>query len=527
MNETIMTDPGTRRWWALGAVSLAVLAVGLDGTVLSVAIPTLADALHASESDLQWFSSAYFLVLAAAMLPAGLLGDRYGHKRVLLASLFLFGVGSAASAYSTSVAAFLAARVALGMAGAGVIVMALSALTVLFSKDERPRAVGVWAAANFVALPLGPVLGGWLLTNYWWGWVFLLNVPVVVIGLGAVTALVPESRAAERPGLDPVGVAMSSTGLVAITYGLIRAGQDGWTYPWALAIMALGVAILVAFFGWERRLARHPDGRPLLDLTLFQSSSFTWGVILAAVAVLAMIGGLFTMPQYFQGVLGTDAMGSGLRLLPLIGGLVVGALPADRVAGVIGAKATVALGFALLATGFAIGAATSVTSGAIFVAAWMAVVGLGMGLSMATASSAALSELSPERSGVGSAVLQAVNKVGGPFGTAILGSVLSAGYLSRLDLTELPALAATTVRQSIFGGVAVAQQTGSTQLLDSVRAAFVHGMDTSLLVSAGVAAAGVVLALLFLPSGRSPAGGDPHHSHPQITDRADPHAETP
>src|SRR5271155_5806805 len=181
-----MKTQGARRWWALAAVSLGVLAVGLDGTVLTVALPTLSKALHASESDLQWFSSGYFLVLAAAMLPAGLLGDRYGRTKVLLISLSLFGAGSAACAYSTSVAEFMAARVLMGLAGAGLIVMAISALTVLFTKQERPKAVGIWAGASFVALPIGPILGGWLLTHYWWGLVFLINVPVIVVGLVAV-----------------------------------------------------------------------------------------------------------------------------------------------------------------------------------------------------------------------------------------------------------------------------------------------------------------------------------------------------
>ena len=216
-----MSNLRNRRWWALGALTLAVLAVGLDITVLSVALPTLAIALHASESDLQWFSSGYALALAAAMLPAGLLGDRYGRKKVMLVSLALFGAGSVACAYAPSAGAFIAARVVLGLAGAGVIVMALSALTVLFTKEERPRAVGIWAAANFLALPLGPILGGWLLTHYWWGWVFLMNVPVVLVGLVAAFALVPESRAQQRPGLDLVGVVASTVGLVGVTYGLI------------------------------------------------------------------------------------------------------------------------------------------------------------------------------------------------------------------------------------------------------------------------------------------------------------------
>ena len=488
-----------RRWWALGAVSLSVLVVGLDGTVLSVALPTLAARLHASESELQWFSSSYLLVLAAAMLPAGLLGDRYGRKKVMLIALALFGVGSAACAASTSAAEFIAARVLLGLAGAGVIVMALAALTVLFSEEERPKAVGIWSAANFLALPIGPIIGGWLLSHVWWGWVFLMNVPVVVLGLIAVAVLVPESRASRPPALDPVGVAASVAGLVGVTYGLIEAGQHGWGNPVALASIIAGVVVLAGFFAWERSLSGRPGGQPLVDPALFRSRSYTWGVILIAVAVLAMMGMLFTMPQYFQGVVGTDAMGSGVRLLPLIGGLVAGAIPADHVARGIGGKLTVAAGFALLATGLALGATTGLRSSAAFVAMWMALAGAGMGLALATASSSALSELSAERSGMGSAVLQAVNKTGGPLGTAVLGSMLTAGYLAHLQLAGLPAAAGHAAKASIFAADAVAVRLHSQALLHSARAAFVHGMDRSLLVSAGIAAAGVVLALVFLP----------------------------
>ncbi len=494
-----MKAQGARRWWALAAVSLGVLAVGLDGTVLTVALPTLAKALHASESDLQWFTSGYFLVLAAAMLPAGLLGDRFGHKKVLTVALGLFGVGSVACAYSTSVGEFLAARVLLGLAGAGVVVMAISALTVLFTKTERPKAVGIWAAANFLSLPIGPILGGWMLSHFWWGWVFLINAPVAAIGVVALITLVPESRAAERPGFDAVGVALSVAGLVALTYGFIEAGQEGWSDPAAVAAMLVGLVGLVAFGVWERRLNRRPGDKPLLDLSLFGSASFTWGVILAALAVLAMIGVLFTMPQYFQGVLGADAMGSGLRLLPVILGLVVGAVPAERIVRVAGAKLVAAAGFLLLATGLLVGSTTGVGSSTLFLAVWMAVAGMGLGLALSTSTSAALVELSEERSGVGSAVLQAVNKVGGPFGTAILGSALSSVYLSRLVLPGLPAPAVAAIRRSVFAGVAVAQQAGSPSLLHSVRSAFTAGMDMALVVSAGIAMVGLVLTLRFLP----------------------------
>ncbi len=338
---------------------------------------------------------------------------------------------------------------------------------------------------------------------------FLLNVPVAALGLVAALVFVPESGARERPRLDPIGVLASTAGLIGVTYGFIEAGRNGWTDAGSVGPIAAGLAVLVGFFLWEHRLSGRPDGQPLIDPALFRSASFTWGVILLATAVLAMMGVLFTLPQYFQGVLGTDAMGSGLRLLPLIAGMVLGALPAARIASQVGAKITAALGFAVLAAAAAAGATTSVGSGGGFVAAWMTVFGAGMGLVFATAASAALSELAQERSGVGAAVMQALQKVGGPLGAAILGSVLSSAYQPRLELAGLPPAAERLVRESVFGGLAVADQLGSAALRESVRAAFVHGMDVALMVSAGVAAAGIVLSLAFLPGRRisSKAGG--------------------
>ncbi len=494
-----MSSIGARRWWAAGAITLGVLAVGLDVTVLSVALPTLAVALKASESDLQWFSSGYALALAAGMLPAGVLGDRFGRKRIMIGALLLFGAGSIASAYSPNAAAFVAARVVLGAAGAALVVMTLSIFAVLFSEDERPRAVGVWAAANFLALPIGPILGGWLLTHYWWGWIFLMNAPVAAVGLIAVVILVPESRAPERPALDPLGMLLAAGGLAAVTYGLIELGRNGWTDPLSLGVLVGGVAVIAGFFVWERYLTLRPGGRPLIDLALFESPSFTWGVVLAALGGLALIGIVFTMPQYSQGVLGLDPQGAGLRLLPLIIGLVFGAVPADRIATRTGPKATVAVGFGITTAGLVWGATTSVDSDALSVAGWMAVVGFGMGIAFATSASAALKTVPSERSGVASALIQAMQKVGAPLGSAILGSVLVTAYQSQLSLGGLPGPAADAVRKSLFGGVAVAEKLQSAALLESVRQAFVYGMDAALIVSAIIAAIGMLVSLAFLP----------------------------
>jgi len=483
---------------------LAVLAVGLDATVLSVALPTLAAQLHASESDLQWFSSGYLLVLAALMLPAGLLGDRFGRKRVMVGALLLFGLASAGCALSKTPGEFIAARVVLGFAGAPLIVMAISALAVLFTPEERPKAVGIWAAVNFLAFPIGPIVGGYILSHAWWGWVFLMNVPVALLGLVAVLALVPESKSSEKPGIDPLGVGLSTAGLVGLTYGLIQAGQAGWGSATAIGPMLAGVALLVAFLRWEVTLTRRPGGQPLVDLALFRSRSFTWGVLLLAVSGVVMIGVIFTLPQYFQGITGVDPMGSGIRLLPLLGGLMLGALPSARLIRWIGPKLVMSTGFVILGLTAVWAAATTLGTGEGVTAAWMAVGGLGMGLVFAPAASAALAEIDAEHSGVASGVLQALNKVGGPLGAAVFGSALSSVYQAHLPLAGLPASLTSIMKTGLTQGLEAAQRLGSASLAHGVRNAFVQGMDAAFLVSAGIAALGLLLTLAFMPL-RTPA----------------------
>jgi MFS transporter, DHA2 family, multidrug resistance protein len=498
-----MEDLDPRRWWALSALALSALVVGLDLTVLNLALPTLATALHASTTQLQWIVDSYSLVLAAMLLPAGLLGDRFGRKRLLLGALLLFAAASLGCAYVTSAGALVAARAVLGLGAAFVLPLALSVLPVLFPEHERQRAVTISVGATVVAFPIGPILGGWLLTHFWFGSVFLINVPVIAVALLVVGLLLPESRGAGRPRLDAAGVAVSSLALAGLTWGAIQAGQNGWGDHGAQAAIVGGALLLAGFVGWERRVGRRPGGQPLVDLALFRSAGFTWGTLLATTVSFAMFGLLFTVPQYFQAVGGATAMGAGLRLLPMVGGLVVGAGVADRLARRAGAKLTVALGFAVMAGGLLAGATTSVDSGVGFTLAWVAVLGAGLGFVMPTAMDAALGALTRERSGAGSALITAVRQVGATVGVAVLGSVLNAGYHARLDLAGLPAPVAGAVRDGVAAGVAVAHQLGSAPLLLSVRAAFVHGMDQLLLVCAGIAVAGIVLALAFLP--RRPA----------------------
>ncbi len=489
---------GSRRWWALGGISLALLAVGLDATVLSLALPTLAGALKASESELQWFVTAYTLALTAAMLPAGLIGDRFGRRGVMLGALVLFGTASLACAYAPTPLAFIVARAVLGLAGAGMIVMALSVITVLFTEKERPRAIGVWGAANFLSMPIGPILGGWMLSNVWWGWVFLLNVPVVLVGIVAVVALVPETRATTRPRIDWLGIATSSAGLTFLMYGLIEAGRLGWGDPNALVPLLVGIGVAVAFVGWEARLARR-GAQPLVDLRLFRLRGFAWGVALAGMGIFGLFGLLFTLPQYWQAVLGLDAQAAGFRLLPVILGMAAGAIPADRVAARVGPRITVAAGLALMAGALAVGSTMTLATGQVVEVAWTLVVGFGAGMSLATAASAAMIELDAEHSGVGSALVQAAIKLGPAFGATILGSVLTSTYQRLVPVAGLPAEAAAAVRASVFGGLAVARQMGSPALAEGVHSAFLAGMTDALRVTAIIAVTGIALALAFLP----------------------------
>jgi DHA2 family multidrug resistance protein-like MFS transporter len=488
-----VTGATSRKWWALGSLVLAVLAVGLDGTILSVALPTLGRSLDASTGQLQWFVAAYTLVFAAALVPGGMLGDRYGRKKMLIVSLLVFGTASVACAVAPSAGTFIAARTLLGLGGALLLPMVLALLPVLFDEKERARAIGAITAAAMLGYPIGPLLGGWMLTKFDWGWVFLINVPVVALALVAVVVLLPESRSSIRQPLDLAGMLLSAGGLALLTYGVIGAGDQGWSDRLALTEMLGGALALAAFVLWERRVAV-----PLVDLHLFRSRDFAWGSSLSSIVSFVMFGLLFAVPLYFQVVRGTDAQGSGIRLLPLIGGLLAGGAFADRLAARAGVRAIAGLGFALLAAGLAIGATTSVATGDAQAIAWIALSGLGLGLVLPTTIDTALGAVSDESSGVSSGVLQALRMAGGAFGAAILGAIINAAYRDQLEHAVSPTLA-RAARDSAVTGIDAANSAHSQPLLDAIRHAFLSGMNTALWVSAALMAAGAVLAIAIRP----------------------------
>jgi MFS transporter, DHA2 family, multidrug resistance protein len=494
-----VTAGPSARWWALAAIGLAMLAVGLDVTVLNVALPTVSTSLHASTSQLQWFADGYTLVMAAMLLPAGMLGDRIGRKRLLLAALVLFGGASLWCAFAGSPGMLIAARVCLGLAAAFLTPLGSAVFLVLFPDPaERTKAMSVLGSAMMLGLPLGPVVGGALLEHFWWGSVFLINVPLVVLALVAVTMLVPESRGERAPGIDLFGIVLSSAGLVGITYGVIEAGQAGWGATAAWLPMAAGVFVLAWLVPWERRTRD-----PLVDLSLFASRGFTWGTVFTTMVSFAMFGLMFFLPLYYQSVQGSSTLGTGLKLLPMIGGLLVGASVAGRIRADVGYTSIPAAGFLLTAGGLFLGATTSLESGYGFTALWLVIMGVGLGLAMTRTMTAALNALSTDRAGVGSALIQAMRQVGGAIGIALLGSFANSGYRGRLTLPALPAPVTDALRGSVATGVQVAQRLRIPGLFDTVRSAFVGAMDTTLWVCGGVGALAAVLAVAFLRPDRT------------------------
>ena len=483
------------RWWALAALAVSMLTIGLDATVLNVALPTLATELNASTSQLQWFGAAYTLVLGALIIPMGSLGDRFGRKRLLLAGLVTFGASSAACALADSAGVLIAARAFQGVGGAAMMPLSLAMLPVLFEdRDERTRAMNIWVMCSAIGLPLGPILGGWLLNHFAWGSVFLINVPLVAVGLLALMVYLPETRSERTQRTDGAGIVLSSAGLVALIYGLIEAGQDGWTSANVLAPILAGVALLAAFVAWERR-----SSHPLVDLELFSNRDFTIGTGLSTVAIFALFGLLFVMPQYFQDVGGSDPLGTGVRLLPMIGGLVVATQIGPMLVKRAGSRFVIATGLALSAAALGLGATTEVGTGYGFVALWLTLLGAGIGLTMPASMDTAMGALTMERAGSGSGLLQALRQVGGTIGVAVLGTVLNSAYRADLAGGSVPSSVEGAVRSSVGAGIEVADRLDSSTLAETVQSAFVTGMDTVLLVSAALTILGAVIALLWLP----------------------------
>jgi EmrB/QacA subfamily drug resistance transporter len=494
-----------RRWWTLGVLSLSVLVIAFAGTILNVAIPTLARDLHASASALEWIVDAYTLVFAATLLIFGWLGDRFGRKRLLTVGLALFGVGSGLSAVATSATQLIAFRAITGLGAAALMPATLSILAVVFPAPERGRAIGIWAGMTGLGLPLGPILGGWLLEHFAWGAVFMVNIPLVALTLVATRWLVPESRERDIQSPDPLGALLAVAGIGALLYAVIDAPTSGWTSATTLVAAAMGIALLVAFVVWELRVRS-----PMLDVRLFADSRFSAAVIALALLFFAMVGTLFVLTQYLQSVLGFSPLRAGFGLVPLALGLTLMAPLSSRVVDRVGVRAVIAGGLALAAAGVSLMALVTASTGYPLVGLSLALLGAGIGTASAPATTAIMGLLPLDQAGVGSAVNNAIRQLGGALGVAVLGSLISSGYRAGLSgaVTGLPRAASAAAGESLGAASQVAAALPHPQaaaLTDAAHVAYIHAMNATALAATAAALAGVVIALVFLPRRARPA----------------------
>src|SRR3954451_3330215 len=481
-----VVSPARGRWAVLGVVCASLLAIVVDNTIVNVALPTLVRELDADLSELQWVVYAYTLVFAGLLLLAGTLGDRFGRRRTLLAGLAVFGAGSAAAAFAGGVDQLVLARAVMGAGAAFIMPATLSLLTHVFvDTRERAMAIGIWAATAGVGVALGPVVGGVLLDHFWWGSIFIVNVPLTAIAVLAGRRLLPESRDPAARAIDWTGAALSGVGLVAFVWAIIEAPSKGWTSAPVLTAGAVASRPLGAFVAWQRRVTE-----PLLDVNLFANPRFSAASATVMVLFFALFGFLFLSTQYLQFVLGFSPSAAGVRVLPYAGAMIVFAPLSSALAARLGTKRVVTMGMFLFATGLAVAATVSTSTGYRRLGIALLLMGAGMGLAGAPATESIMGSLPPERANIGSAVNDTTRELGGALGVAIVGSIMSSLYGG-----QLPDAAPAAARESV--GAAVQAGGG---LADVAREAFVHAMSRASIVAALVAALGAFIAWRHLPA---------------------------
>jgi EmrB/QacA subfamily drug resistance transporter len=512
VNTIAISASGTRRaanrrpGLVLAALCSAALIINIDVTIVNVTLPSLVRELGASTTQLQWVVDAYTLVFAALILAAGSLSDRVGRKGVLLLGLAVFAVGSLAGAASTSAGQLIASRAVMGIGAAAIFPSTLSLLANVFTdRRERAKAIGLWGATTGVGVATGPIVGGWLLENFWWGSVFLFMVPLaVVIGIG-VARYVPTSKDPSVPPIDWYGLLLSSAGMGILVFAIIQAPDWGWGSPATIATIAAGLAILAVFIDVERRIER-----PMLDVRLFRNPRFTAASGSITIGFFTLAGFTFLMTQYFQFVQRFSPLGTGVRLLPVATAIAVAAIVGTRLAVYAGNKAVVASGLAMFGLAVLWISTVSASTPYIVIAGQMVLAGGGLGLITAPATEAVMGAVPTEKAGVGSAVNDATRLFGAALGVAVIGSIAASLYRTRLTDSlpaATPAEAVAAAKSSIGGALVAAQRLQHAGLGGTARAlslasvgAFLHSLAGSLRVAGVIALGGAAMAASLLPA---------------------------
>lgn len=492
-----------RRWAILGVLMLSLLIVVLDNSILNVAIKTISTpaptGLGATQSELEWAINAYTLVFAGLLFSAGILGDRLGRKKVLLGGLAVFGIGSALAAFSGSPGELIGFRAVMGLGAAFVMPATLAVLMNVFERDEQPKAIGIWAGGVGLAIAIGPITGGVLLDHFWWGSVFLINVPIVLLALALMLWLVPDSRDPKPGRIDPVGVVLSVVGLVLLVYGIIKGGQlADFTDVTVLATIGAGLAVLAAFVVFEKR-----SDHPSIDITYFRNKVFSAAIGVIALVFFALMGVTFFSVFYTQSVRGYSPLETGLLMLPLAAAQIIFAPRARLLVDRFGNRATTTGAMLLIALTLAAFATFEADTPIWLLEVVFFLMGAAMAHIMTPISVVIMQALPREKAGSASALSNTFRQVGGALGIAVLGSVLSTAYRNDIEgrLTALPAGVRHTAGESIEATLGVADRLGprGEALIGPAHDAFLHAMHITALWGAGIAVLGAVVVALFLP----------------------------
>jgi EmrB/QacA subfamily drug resistance transporter len=493
-------DP--RRWIVLGVMCLSLLLIVMDNTIVNVALPTLQRDLGASTSELQWIVDSYILVFAGLLLTMGSLGDRFGRRGALAIGLTIMGSASIASAFATDASHLIATRAIMGIGAALIMPATLSILTNVFTdRKERAQAIAIWSATAGMAVAIGPVTGGWLLEHFWWGSVFLVNVPVVVVALVLGQLFVPTSRDPAAPPVDLLGALLSIVGLVALVWAIIE-GAHGWTDPQVLGAFAAAAVLLTAFIVWERHTST-----PMLDMSFFANPRFSAASGALMLTFFAMMGSLFLLTQFMQSVLGYTALQTGIRLLPMAAVQMVLAPLSAKVVERIGSKVVVTSGLLIAGVGLLLASRLEPSASYGQVVVSLIILAAGLALVMPPATESIMGSLPLAKAGVGSAVNDTTREVGAALGVAVLGSIMSSTYRPRVSDAiagqPVPSDVAHAITDQIGAAMQVASELGGAPgraLAEVAASGFTDGMGRAFIVGAAALVVGAVLTALFLPA---------------------------
>lgn len=501
---------GRQEWIGLAVIALPCVLYSMDLTVLHLAVPQLSAALQPSSSQLLWIVDIYGFLVAGFLITMGTLGDRIGRRKLLLLGAGVFGFASVLAAFATTPAMLIAARAFLGIAGATLAPSTLSLIRNMFADPgQRTTAIGVWAASFSLGGAIGPLAGGALLEHFWWGSVFLVGVPVMLVLLAAGPWLLPESRDPGAGRLDLMSVALSLGAVLPVIYGLKHLAEQG---PGVTSVLSslLGLGLGAVFFVRQKKLAD-----PLIDLRLFRLPVFTLSLVLNGLSIFTIFGAFLYLAQYLQLVLGMSPLRAGLWTLPSAGGFVIGSVAVPVIARRIRAGVLIPAGLAMASIGFALVAGVHPSSGLGILVAGSIVFALGVAPAIILSTDLIVGSAPPEKAGAASAISETGAEFGGALGIAVLGSIGTAVYRSRLNMslpTGMPEQTADAARDTLGGAVRLAGQLpdeAATALLSAAREAFTHGLRVASSTSAVLALGMAILATRFLRPVRPVAGAEP------------------